>query len=266
MKHSVPAVLLLSASLTGGLARPAAAQTTPAPNAIYTYVEQMPELPGGGGAGAIRAAILKNLKYPAPPTPTTLGTAFVRFVVTATGEVANPTILKGVSADFDAAVLAAVRQLPRFVPGKQNGRAVSVSETIPVKQPGVEAPPPPNPGLGFADESTQNDSSKVYTYCEQMAALPSGGGQSAVVAAIQQRLVAPAGVPAGRVFVRFSVGPHGTIYDAQIVQGLSASADAAALAAVRQLPRLVPARQNGRVVAFSFTVPVIFGSPSPANR
>lgn len=46
--------------------------------------------------------------------------------------------MRGLSTEADAAVLAAVRRLPAFVPGRQGGRAVRVAYTL-----GVALPPPP---------------------------------------------------------------------------------------------------------------------------
>ena len=41
-------------------------------------------------------------------------------------------IIKGLSAAYDEAVLKAIQQLPRFVPGKKDGKAVNVSFTVPI--------------------------------------------------------------------------------------------------------------------------------------
>ena len=41
-------------------------------------------------------------------------------------------MVKSLGAAYDEAVLAAVRQLPRFTPGKQDGKAVDVSFTVPI--------------------------------------------------------------------------------------------------------------------------------------
>ncbi|RZK95235.1 MAG: energy transducer TonB [Hymenobacter sp.] len=107
------------------------------PDKVYTYVEQMPTLPGGGGSAAILYAVYQHLVVPRDAAE---GKVFVRFVVNAEGAVTTPAILKGVSPKTDAAVLAAVNKLPRFVPGKQNGRAVQVEFTLPVS---VVQPTPP---------------------------------------------------------------------------------------------------------------------------
>jgi protein TonB len=82
----------------------------------------------------------------------------------------------------------------------------------------------------------------------------------AAITAKVQTLVAPVpGLSAdesGRVFVSFVVGPKGSIYQIRVLKGLGDNANAAAMTAVRRLPRLIPGRQNGRPVAVSLTVPV----------
>ena len=97
---------------------------------IYTYVEQMPQLPGGGGSGAIIKQIQDNFIYPAGAQQE--GRVFANFIVAADGSVSNVKIIKGLAPAYDAAVLAAINQLPRFVPGKQAGNPVAVSFTVPV--------------------------------------------------------------------------------------------------------------------------------------
>ncbi len=110
------------------------------------------------------------------------------------------------------------------------------------------------------------DTARLYTYVEQMPALPGGGGNAALVRAVQRRLVLPPDVQAGRtegrVLVRLVVGVSGVVRQASVVQSLSPSADAAALATVRLLPRLLPGRLNGTAVAVPLTVPVLFFGPS----
>lgn len=95
----------------------------------YTYVEQMPTLNGQNALVASSASIIQRLRLPST-APT--GQIFVKFEVTTEGRVAHPQILKGLRADLDSAVVAAVQQLPHFTPGKQNGRVVIVSLTLPI--------------------------------------------------------------------------------------------------------------------------------------
>lgn len=109
------------------------------------------------------------------------------------------------------------------------------------------------------------DTSQVFSYVEQMPALPSGGGNLALVKAVQKQLQLPAevreGRTEGRVFVRVIIGVSGVGRKAAVAQSLSPACDAAALTAVKRLPRLVPGRYNGQPVATMLTVPVMFLSP-----
>ncbi|MDB5233062.1 MAG: energy transducer TonB [Hymenobacter sp.] len=102
-------------------------------NKVYTYVEQMPTLPGGGGNGAIVAAIQKATKYPPLALRNQVeGRIFVSFTVNAQGDVSDVKVVKGLGSGLDEETIRAVKTLPKFIPGKQNGRAVSVSFTVPI--------------------------------------------------------------------------------------------------------------------------------------
>lgn len=95
----------------------------------YTCVAQMPTLPGGGGTPAIQAFVQRAL---APRLPAGVrsgqlkGRAFVQLTVDPRGVVCNEEVQTVDDPACDAALLAAVRQLPRLVPGRHQGRPVSV--------------------------------------------------------------------------------------------------------------------------------------------
>ena len=61
------------------------------------------------------------------------GTVYVSFVVNRKGEVANINIVRGVDPSLDDAVIAALKAAPKWEPGKQRGKPVNVSLSIPVK-------------------------------------------------------------------------------------------------------------------------------------
>lgn len=105
-------------------------QPTPHPAGVYTYVEQMPALPSGGGMMAIVQQIQQNLVYPSGPRQE--GKVFVSFVVLADGSVGDTKVVKSLAPAYDESVVAAIQKLPRFVPGRQGGRPVAVSFTVPV--------------------------------------------------------------------------------------------------------------------------------------
>lgn len=100
---------------------------------VYTYVEQMPALPGGGGMGAIVSAIQKNVRYPAVDLRNQVeGRVFASFTVDENGDISDVKIVKGLSSTIDAETIRSIKALPKFIPGKQNGRSVKVSFTVPV--------------------------------------------------------------------------------------------------------------------------------------
>ncbi|WP_460504142.1 energy transducer TonB, partial [Hymenobacter agri] len=88
----------------------------------YTAVAQMPELTTGGGRAAVIAAIQKRIVLAVPVRQRCgKGKVVVAFTVEITGAPTGAYIVRGLGPECDQAVLAAVRHLPRFRPGRQNG-------------------------------------------------------------------------------------------------------------------------------------------------
>lgn len=112
------------------------------------------------------------------------------------------------------------------------------------------------------DDGVAPEVSKPYIFVEQMPELPSGGGQPAIVAAIQKAVrypfIALRNQVEGRVYVSFTVDPKGEVTDVKIVKGLGSGIDEETIRAIKTLPRFIPGKQNGREVSVSFTVPVTY--------
>jgi len=109
------------------------------------------------------------------------------------------------------------------------------------------------------------DYNRVYTYVEQMPTLNGQSSFVAITAAIHQQLVLPLAAPAGRTFVQFVVTKEGAVTKPQIVKGLRADVDSAVVVATRKLPRFKPGKQNGQVVAVSYTLAIPVGAPVVAK-
>ncbi|WP_220616273.1 energy transducer TonB [Hymenobacter sp. HSC-4F20] len=106
---------------------------------VYTFVEQLPSLPTGGGITALADTLRRGTWRRLGPTPQPVeGQVLVSFVVGPRGSIFLVTIEQGLSPTVDAAVLETVRHLPRMRPGKQNGKAVAVRLTAPVRLPPEE--------------------------------------------------------------------------------------------------------------------------------
>jgi len=98
---------------------------------IFVIVEQMPEFPGG--ELALRKFIAKNVNYPAIARESDIqGKVFVRFEVTKTGSVDKVSVVRGVDEILDNEAIKVVKKLPKFKPGKQRGKNVSVWYTVPI--------------------------------------------------------------------------------------------------------------------------------------
>jgi TonB family protein len=106
-------------------------EATPATPAekVYTSVDQMPQF----GAGP--ADINKLVRYPTQAMRRqTQGVVFASFIVDETGRVNSPRIIKGVGDGCDEEVLRVLRQTSgRWQPGKQEGNAVKVRLTLPIR-------------------------------------------------------------------------------------------------------------------------------------
>ena len=98
----------------------------------YTAVEQMPEYPGG--TTELLKYIAGHLKYPVIAAEQGIqGIVTIRFVVSPSGEVTDIQILRKLDPTCDKEAVRVIKSLPKWMPGKQNGRAVPVYFTVPVR-------------------------------------------------------------------------------------------------------------------------------------
>lgn len=99
---------------------------------VFFIVEDMPEFPGG--EIALRKYIAENVRYPEMAKENDIqGTVYVRFVVDEQGKVGNVEVLRGVDPLLDKEAIRVVQSLPKWKPGKQRGKAVKVSHSVPIK-------------------------------------------------------------------------------------------------------------------------------------
>jgi periplasmic protein TonB len=94
-------------------------------------VEQMPQFPGGDEE--LVKFITDNLKYPAVAAEVGIeGRVTIRFVVNKDGLVSNVEIIRGLDPSCDREAVRVVKLMPKWIPGRQNGRSVPVYFTLPV--------------------------------------------------------------------------------------------------------------------------------------
>ena len=103
----------------------------PQEEVIFQVVEEMPQFPGG--LGEAMKFLAKNIKYPVEAQQAKIeGRVIVRFVVGRDGSVSNVEVVRGVSPELDAEAVRVVSLMPKWIPGKQRGKAVAVKYTMPI--------------------------------------------------------------------------------------------------------------------------------------
>lgn len=98
---------------------------------VFDVVEQMPQFPGGNEA--MMKFVTQNLKYPTEAHQKGIrGNVIVRFVVREDGTVTDAEVVRHADPLLEAEALRVVSLMPRWKPGRQNGKAVPVRSSLPV--------------------------------------------------------------------------------------------------------------------------------------
>ncbi len=98
----------------------------------FVIVETHPEYPGGNQARL--SFLAKKIHYPLDAIESGIqGTVYIQFIVEKDGSVTNAKVIRGVSPSIDKAALKAVKQMPKWKPGTQDGKAVRAQFNMPVK-------------------------------------------------------------------------------------------------------------------------------------
>ena len=98
----------------------------------WIIVEQQPEFENG--VKAMYQFLADNMKYPPIARENGIeGTVYVGFVVGKEGIIRDVVVKRGLGGGCSEEAARVVKLMPKWKPGKQQGRAVSVAYTIPVK-------------------------------------------------------------------------------------------------------------------------------------
>lgn len=99
---------------------------------VFMAVEEMPEFPGG--EAAMFKFIAENMEYPALARENNVqGRVTVQFVIDEMGNVTDAKVLNSPSPLLSAAALDVVNSMPKWKPGKQKGKNVSVRYVMPIR-------------------------------------------------------------------------------------------------------------------------------------
>ncbi len=100
------------------------------PDVILNKVEQMPEFPGG--REALVKYLLRNIQNPDDLDGADKLVVIAEFVVNKLGEIENVTIAQHSREDLEQDIMKVIRKMPRWKPGIQNGKNVSVYYSLPI--------------------------------------------------------------------------------------------------------------------------------------
>jgi TonB family protein len=109
----------------------AKAQENETKTEIYTVVDEMPLFPGG--QTALDNYIRTNLQYPAEAKKYNKeGTVHCSFIIEPDGSVSNVNIIRKIGYGCDEEVVRIISSMPKWVPGKKNGKNVKVQMFLPI--------------------------------------------------------------------------------------------------------------------------------------
>jgi protein TonB len=109
--------------------KPGTGVEAPAPPQIFKFVEQMPAFEGD-----LNSYLSSHLRYPDDARESgTEGRSVIQFVVNEDGAITGVEVVRSSgSSSLDAEARRVVAGMPRWKPGKQQGKAVKVYFTLPV--------------------------------------------------------------------------------------------------------------------------------------
>lgn len=99
---------------------------------VYDIVEVMPQFPGG--QAAMMKFIADSLRYPSVSCEHRIeGRVVVQFVVDCEGNILNPLVVRSVDPLLDREAIRLVKLMPKWIPGRQNGKPVNVVCLVPIR-------------------------------------------------------------------------------------------------------------------------------------
>ena len=100
----------------------------------YTVVmiEQQPTFPDG--EAALFKYLHDNIKYPAIARESSIdGTVYVQFTIAKDGSITGTKVLRGIGGGCNEEAMRVINAMPNWKPGRQQGNAVKVRYTLPIK-------------------------------------------------------------------------------------------------------------------------------------
>ncbi len=211
-----------------------------------TYVTTMPKAPYN-----LMKYLSDNIRYPDSARKNNItGRVVMQFVVAEDGSITDCHVLHGIGGGCDEEALRVIRNMPRWIPGMQDGRRVRVQFTQPISFSLTDDPPPPvkeitPPGSTTSGYIEQHPHAgyDMSDYLKNNLRYPKHARKDRIE---------------GEVIVQFIVNEDGSISRCTIADSLSEDCDKEALRVIEHMPAWKPATQNGQAVKMHATQRVNF--------
>ena len=101
-------------------------------DSLFMVVDEQPRYPGGEEARM--KYIQENLNYPKKARESGIqGIVYISFIVEADGRITNVEVRRGIGGGCDKAAMRVVKNMPRWEPGIQKGKAVRTTFHMPIR-------------------------------------------------------------------------------------------------------------------------------------
>ena len=98
---------------------------------VFQVVEQMPQFPGGDNG--LFKYLAESIKYPVVAQESGIqGRVICQFIIDENGQVNDVKVVRSVDASLDAEAIRVIKAMPKWTPGQQRGKSVSVQYTLPI--------------------------------------------------------------------------------------------------------------------------------------
>lgn len=98
---------------------------------VFQVVEQMPQFPGGDNG--LFKYLAESIRYPVDAQESGIqGRVICQFIIDENGQVNDVKVVRSVDASLDAEAIRVIKAMPKWTPGQQRGKSVSVQYTLPI--------------------------------------------------------------------------------------------------------------------------------------
>ena len=206
---------------------------------IFTYVEQMPEFPGG--QTELVRFLSGNLKYPDSARSAGIeGRVVLQFIVGKDGSISDVMVLRDIGGGCAAEAVRVVKMMPRWTPGKQNGNPVDVYFKLPVS---FRLNEPDLTKAGITTPSYPKGEDSLHMLIQKNLQYPKEAKKKKI---------------SGIVVLSFDVDENGKAQNAKVYKSLGYGCDEEAIRIFNLIPEWTPGTKEGRAVAMPYYIEVNF--------